>query len=190
MKTIVVGGQRRAVGKTAVVEGILRAFPPHSWAAVKVTTHAHAESGSRRWGIFEEDDRSGSTDTARYLAAGAARALLAQIPPDRFDDGMRSMCAALGSATGVIIESNSAVRFIHPDAFVFVARSDFGEWKPGALETMKRADAVIVLSTGAEESAGLRTPATRVTGQLVFEAKLPEFAPRAFLDWIAARIAG
>jgi hypothetical protein len=189
MKTIVVGGQRRAVGKTAVVEGILRAFPLRSWTAVKVTTHSHLESGSG-WGIFEEDDRSGSKDTARYLSAGAARALLAQIPPDRLEDGMRAMRAALRSAADVIIESNSAVRFMHPDAFVFVARSNFGEWKPSALEAMGKADAVIVLSTGAEGSAGPRTPAKGVTGRVVFEAKMPEFTPRAFLDWIAARIGG
>jgi hypothetical protein len=190
MKTIVVGGNRRAAGKTAVIEGILRAFPMRSWTAAKVTAHAHKESGSGCCDIFEEQDRSGGTDTARYLAAGAARALLVQLRPDCLEQGIVEMRTTLQDAPLVIIESNTIVPFLRPDVFVFVIRRDVSDWKPSACATVEKADALIVLSSGAEPNSVERVPAALRQGSSVFETSPPDFAPKPFLEWIARRIGG
>ena len=73
MAIIVVGGGGRGAGKTALVCGLMRALPEIPWTAVKITSHEH---GHRAKPIFEETAPGQGTDTARYLAAGARRALL------------------------------------------------------------------------------------------------------------------
>ncbi len=74
MAIIVVGGGGRGAGKTALVCGLMRALPEIPWTAVKITTHEHGHDETTP--IWEETAPGGGTDTARYLAAGARRALL------------------------------------------------------------------------------------------------------------------
>src|ERR1700733_3773852 len=78
MAIIVVGGGGRGAGKTALVCGLVRALPDISWTAVKITSHEHGhEHGQDNpTPIWEETAPGEGSDTARYLAAGACRALL------------------------------------------------------------------------------------------------------------------
>ena len=80
MAVIVVGGGGRGAGKTALVCGLMRALPEISWTAVKITTHEHGNSTP----IWEETAPGDTTDTARYLAAGARRALLVTASEERW----------------------------------------------------------------------------------------------------------
>ena len=41
MRTLVVGGHTRNIGKSALVVDIIRAFPEAAWSAVKITQHGH-----------------------------------------------------------------------------------------------------------------------------------------------------
>jgi molybdopterin-guanine dinucleotide biosynthesis protein len=113
--TIVVGGSSRKAGKTTVMCEIIAATREAAWTAIKLTPHEH------------EDSRTG--DTERYLAAGAASALMAKTLPARLE------------ATNLIIESNSVLATLAPDLFVFVQSE--GEQKPSALEHAHRADVTI-----------------------------------------------
>jgi molybdopterin-guanine dinucleotide biosynthesis protein len=113
--TIVVGGSSRKAGKTTVMCEIIAATREAAWTAIKLTPHEH------------EDSRTG--DTERYLAAGAAKALLAQTLPAQLE------------AANLIIESNSVLATLVPDLFVFVHSE--GEQKPSALEHAHRADFLI-----------------------------------------------
>src|SRR5208282_4039333 len=93
MAVIVVGGGGRGAGKTALVCGLMRALPEISWTAVKITTHEHGKASP----IWEETTPGETTDTARYLAAGARRALLVTA-----GDGATELDAG---ALGPIVES-------------------------------------------------------------------------------------
>ena len=55
----------------------MRALPEIPWTAVKITTHEHGrERGQdKTTPIWEETAPGEGTDTARYLSAGARRAL-------------------------------------------------------------------------------------------------------------------
>ncbi|MBI3485290.1 MAG: hypothetical protein HY012_09090, partial [Acidobacteria bacterium] len=86
MRTLVVGGHTRNIGKSALVVYIIRAFPEAGWTAVKITQHGHGvcaingEDCDRApvdhgFALDEEQDRSNRTDTSRFLVAGAARSL-------------------------------------------------------------------------------------------------------------------
>src|ERR1700679_2396814 len=80
MAIIVGGGGGPGAGKTALMFGLMRALPEIPWTAVKITTHEHGHEHGQEHGeaipIWEETSPGGGTDTARYLAAGARRALL------------------------------------------------------------------------------------------------------------------
>src|ERR1041385_9325346 len=86
MSIVVIGGHSRSVGKTSVVAGIIAALPELNWTAMKITQYGHGicsangepcdcETDDHTRAITEEHDRSGETDTSRYLVAGAVRSL-------------------------------------------------------------------------------------------------------------------
>ena len=110
---VVVGGNRPKAGKTTVVCRIIAATPEARWTAIKLTVDQH------------EPTTHG--DTERYLAAGAMRAILTN---------------EIGTIAGnIIIESNSILRKLKPDLFVFV--DDGGEPKPSAIEHASKADIIV-----------------------------------------------
>src|SRR5579863_9866900 len=76
MPIIVVGGSGRGVGKTSLVCGLISALDELRWTAVKISTHDHGKPKP----IWEETSAGAETDTARYLTAGAERALLVTAP--------------------------------------------------------------------------------------------------------------
>ena len=87
MSLIVIGGHSRNVGKTSVVAGLISALREFEWTAAKITQYGHGicsangaacdcATGDHSWAISEERDRSGETDTSRFLVAGAARVYL------------------------------------------------------------------------------------------------------------------
>ncbi len=84
MAIVVVGGHSRSVGKTSVVAGLIAALREYDWTAVKITQYGHGvcsangapcdcATADHSWAISEEKDRSGESDTSRFLVAGAAR---------------------------------------------------------------------------------------------------------------------
>src|SRR6185503_15302601 len=86
MKMVMVGGHTRNIGKTSVVEGIIRAMPEMSWTAVKITQFGHGVCSldgeacecavtEHQFSISEERKKDSGTDTARFFAAGARRSL-------------------------------------------------------------------------------------------------------------------
>ena len=88
MKLVMIGGHTRNIGKTSVVEGIIRAFTNLQWTAVKITQFGHGvcsvngEScgctvNEHQYAITEERSLDSGTDTSRFLAAGARRDLAA-----------------------------------------------------------------------------------------------------------------
>ena len=86
MKMVMVGGHTRNIGKTSVVEGIIRAMPEINWTAVKITQFGHGVCSingeacdcavtEHQFSISEERKKDSGTDTARFFAAGARRSL-------------------------------------------------------------------------------------------------------------------
>src|ERR1041384_4235832 len=82
MALVVVGGHSRSVGKTSVVAGLIAALPEMRWTALKITQYGHGicsadgaacdcATDDHSWAITEEHDRSGESDSSRFLVAGA-----------------------------------------------------------------------------------------------------------------------
>src|SRR5579884_938618 len=101
MSIVVIGGHSRSVGKTSVVAGLIAALRDFEWTAVKITQYGHGicsrsgvvcecacDDGS--WMISEDHDRSGESDTSRFLVAGAARSLWVRTQQGKLADAMPS----------------------------------------------------------------------------------------------------
>src|ERR1700756_344324 len=129
MSLVVVGGHSRSVGKTSVVAGLIAALPEFNWTAVKITQYGHGicsadgaacdcATGDHSWAISEERDRSGESDTSRFLVAGAAKALWVRTEQGRLAEAMPTLRQRLEGSGNVIIESNSVLKFLHPDLYL------------------------------------------------------------------------
>jgi hypothetical protein len=120
---VAVGGHSRNVGKTSVAAGLIYAFRKYPWTAIKISSHRHASLSSLKkdneenfFDIYEESNREGSSDTSRFLAAGASRSLWMRIEDDG-SDTTQQLLPILQSCPFVLLESNQIVRLIHPDIF-------------------------------------------------------------------------
>jgi molybdopterin-guanine dinucleotide biosynthesis protein len=86
MAILVVGGHSRNIGKTSVMEGLIRGLQGMHWTAFKVTQFGHGMcsangepcdcvTAEHTLAVSEERSLESGTDTSRYLAAGAVRSL-------------------------------------------------------------------------------------------------------------------
>jgi hypothetical protein len=152
---IVIGGHSRSVGKTSVVAGLIAALREFNWTAVKITQYGHGvcsangepcdcATNDHSWAISEERDRSGESDTSRFLLAGALRSLWVRTEQGRLAEVMPTLRQRLECAGNVIMESNSVLKFLRPDLYVTVLDPATADFKNSAREFLDRADAVIL----------------------------------------------
>ncbi len=134
MALVVIGGHSRGVGKTSVVAGLISALPDFEWTAVKITQYGHGicsadgaacdcATGDHSWAISEERDRSGESDTSRFLTAGAVRVFWARTEQGRLAEAMPTLRKRLEGARNVIVESNSVLKFLASGPLPDSARS-------------------------------------------------------------------
>ena len=143
-RIIVIGGQCRGVGKTVLAADLIRTFPECDWLAVKITQH-HAENDDST-GCRAESQRTGDTDTSRYLAAGAARSFLLQANRAHFGEAMTELRPLMEGSENVIIESNAVLEFIPAALAIFVLDPRRGDFKTSARRLLGAADAFVMRS--------------------------------------------
>ena len=141
MALIVVGGGGHGTGKTALVCGLIRALPEFAWTAVKITSHAHVAQT-----VWEETTAGQGTDTARYLAAGARRALLVTADHDALGSIVQQILRDCPSPASVIFESNRVLEHLRPDLCLAAALSLKGDPKPSFGLVEQRMDAMVELA--------------------------------------------
>lgn len=198
MKYLIVGGQARGVGKTALVVDIIRAFSDVAWTAVKISPHAHApwtewaqEAQASTTGAIliaeSGPEPGGMNDTRRYRAAGAKQALFVRSK----DGNLERIQAALEKAPAVtenfILESNSILGFLQPGLFVMVLDPANTDFKESARKVLDRADAFVVrgpVGTGCWEGIALET----IRFKPVFEQRIGEPLPEGLLSLIRKRL--
>lgn len=135
MVTLVIGGSERGVGKTTLACGLLRALSDLDWVAIKITRHDHG-APAPVW----EATADGGGDTARFLAAGARRALLVTTPGA--DLPLTELDAACDGVEFALIESNRILEFLLPDVCLAVVGD--ADAKPSFGTLLERADAIVV----------------------------------------------
>jgi GTPase SAR1 family protein len=128
---IVVGGHSRGVGKTTVIERLLH-DSSEDWIAIKISAHRHAPAGTIAPLIEETRRGSSSTQTGRYLVAGARRAFLVRAPDAALPQVAALIDAFRTDGSNVVVESNRIVQFVRPDVCLFVVDPRIDDWKPSS----------------------------------------------------------
>lgn len=198
MAIIVVGGHSRSVGKTSVVAGIIAALPEMRWTAVKVTQFGHGvcsangepcdcETDDHLWAVTEERDRSGESDSSRFLVSGAARSLWVRTRQGMLAEAMPRLRKELAGAENAILESNSVIRFLRPDLYLIVLDAANPDFKASAKEYLDRADAV-VLHDGTMPPEWKNVSLKPVAGKPVFRISPPSYITPEVIEFVRQRI--
>jgi molybdopterin-guanine dinucleotide biosynthesis protein len=196
---IVVGGHSRSVGKTSVVAGLISALREFGWTAVKITQYGHgicSANGEARdcatadhsWAISEECDRSGESDTSRFLMAGAVRALWVRTEQGRLAEAMPELRTRIAGAGNVIIESNSVLKFLRPDLYLTILDPATADFKNSAREFLDRANAVI-MHDSAHDAFWQAVSLKPLAGCPVFRITPPNYVTPEIVEFVRSHLA-
>jgi hypothetical protein len=196
MSLIVVGGHSRNVGKTSVVVGLIAALREYEWTAAKITQYGHGicsangkvchcATSEHSWAISEERDRSGESDTSRFLLAGAAKVLWVRTEQGRLAQAMPALQAKIKDARHVIFESNSVLEFVTPNLYLTVLDPTNADFKKSAREFLDRADAVILHGEGDAEAVWPAASLNRSNiKQAIFRIIPPPYTTPEIVDFV------
>ena len=205
MSLVVVGGHSRSVGKTSVVAGLIAALPGLRWTALKITQYGHGICSANgkacqcacddhSWAISEEKDRSGESDSSRFLVAGAVRAWWVRTEQGRLADAMPRVRQIIADAENVVLESNSILNFLSPDLYVTVLDPATRDFKKSAQEFLQRANAVI-LHNGvrgkhgqSEKAAWQEISLDQLAGKPIFRVQPPPYLTPEIVEFVKSRL--
>ena len=200
MPVLVIGGHTRSVGKTSVVAGLIAALPDLRWTALKITQYGHGvcsangeacdcATADHSWALSEEKDRSGESDSSRYLVAGAEHSWWVRTQQGQLAEAMPRIRKILASTQNAIIESNSILRFLKPDLYLTVLDPATADFKTSAQTFLDRADAVL-LHQGKDsdrvawEQVSLKPVANRPT----FAIRPPQYVTPEIVEFVRTRL--
>jgi len=197
MAIVVIGGHSRSVGKTSVVAGLIAALPAYHWTAFKITQYGHGicsrngkacncATGDHSWAISEEQTRSGDSDTSRFMAAGATRAWWVRTEQGRLAEAMPAIRRKLGESANAIVESNSLLKFLHPDLYITVLDPATADFKRSAQEFLDRADAVILHEAGRTAWRGISLKP--VADHPIFYIRPPEYVTGEIVEFVKDKL--
>jgi len=200
MAIIVIGGHSSSVGKTSVVAGLISALPEFEWTAAKITQHGHGicsangepcdcATADHSWATSEERDRSGKSDTSRFLMAGAKKVFWVRTEQGRLAEAMPAFRKKLEGAGNVIIESNSVLKFLRPDLYLTVLDPSTADFKNSAREFLDRANAVI-LHDKAGATAWPAVSLKPVAERPIFRITPPPYITQEIVQFVSSSLTG
>jgi hypothetical protein len=205
MPLLVIGGHSRSIGKTSVVAGLIAALPAYHWTALKITQYGHGicsangeacdcATADHSWAVSEEKDRTGESDTSRFLVAGADHSWWVRTQQGRLAEAMPRIRKILASTENAIIESNSILRFVKPDLYLTVLDPQTADFKASAQAFLDRADAVLLHSV-ANSSAISKTPVWKSVSlkpaidRPMFAIHPPNYVTSEVVEFVRTRLA-
>lgn len=197
MAVVVIGGHSRSVGKTSVVAGLIAALPDYKWTAMKITQHGHgicSQKGApchcatddHSWAISEETDRTGESDTSRFLVAGAERAWWVRTEQGRLAEAMPVVRQKIAEAKNVILESNSILKFVRPDLYLTVLDPSTTDFKKSAQEYLNLADAAVVHASPG--TAWANVSLKPIAGRPLFTIQPPPYVTQEIVEFVRSRL--
>jgi hypothetical protein len=198
MALVVVGGHSRSVGKTSVVAGLIAALPEFHWTAMKITQYGHGICSANgkpcdcavadhTWAVTEERDRSGESDSSRFLVSGAARSLWVRTRQGMLAEAMPRVRKELAAAENAILESNSVMRFVRPDLYLTVLDGATQDFKLTAQQFLDRAHAVI-LHEKTDDVTWKNVSLKPVAGMPIFSIKPPQYVTGELVEFVREKL--
>ena len=199
MAVVVIGGHSRSVGKTSAVAGLIAALPSYNWTAFKVTQFGHGrcslngkpcqcETADHAWAITEDKDRSGKSDSSRFLLAGAARSFWVRTAQGKLAQAMPAIQRRLDQAENAILESNTILKFIQPDLYISVIDPATEDFKSSARQFLARADAIILHHVEQSRSPWAGVSLEPNSSRRVFVINPPEYVSPEVIQFVKARL--
>jgi hypothetical protein len=200
MAIVVIGGHSRSVGKTSVVAGLIAAMPERRWTAVKITQYGHGicsangalcdcATDDHSWAITEEKDRSGESDTSRFLVAGAERSLWVRTRQGNLAEAMPSLRKQIAGVEHVILESNSVMKFMRPDLYLAVLDYGTADFKPTAREYLDLASAVILHDAPPDALPAWSGVSLKlIQGKPVFRVSPPKYVSQELVEFVRGEL--
>jgi hypothetical protein len=200
MPIVVIGGHTRNIGKTSVVAGLIAALPAFRWTALKITQYGHGvcsangeacdcATADHSFAVSEEKNRSGESDTSRFLVAGADHSWWVRTQQGHLAEAMPRIRKILAATQNAIIESNSILRFMKPDLYLTVLDPQTADFKASAQTFLDRADAVLLHSVANSEGlAWERVSLKPVTGRPTFTIHPPNYVTPEVVEFVRARL--
>jgi molybdopterin-guanine dinucleotide biosynthesis protein len=197
MRLLVIGGHSRNIGKTSLVVDLIRAFPEAAWTAVKITQYGHGVCSvhgehcgcapdEHTVALDEERERSNRTDTSRFLAAGATRALWVRCKQGRMAEAMPRLRDVLKGAGNVLVESNTLLHFLKPILYLVVLDPQQPDFKDSARLFLDRADA-FVLRSPLHEAGWPAVSLRQLESRPAFLQRLGALPPAELLEFVRLR---
>jgi hypothetical protein len=200
MSIIVIGGHTRSIGKTSVVAGLIAALCDRHWTALKITQYGHGvcsangapcdcATADHSWAVTEERDRSGESDTSRFLVAGADHSWWVRTEQGHLAEAMPRVRQILASAENTIIESNSILRFVKPDLYLTVLDPSTEDFKSSAQQFLDRADAVLLHANSARSIPTWKQVSLKpVVSRPTFTIHPPEYVTSEVVEFVRSRL--
>jgi len=188
------------VGKTSVAAGLIAALPEMHWTALKITQYGHGicsangeacdcATGDHSWAVTEEKDRSGDSDTSRFLVAGAVRAWWVRTEQGRLAEAMPKVREKIAAAENVIVESNSILKFLRPDLYLTVLDPGTEDFKSSAQEFLDRSDAVLLHEQpDGEGTAWERVSLKPVADRPMFQIRPPMYVTAEIIEFVRSSL--
>lgn len=192
---VVVGGHSRNIGKTSLVEGLIRALPDACWTAVKITQYGHnvcsanggscdCKAGGDHPYALTEEHQPGLADSGRFLAAGAKRAFWVRTAVGELGHAIPALRKIVADNENVIFESNSAMQFFVPDLYVVLLDPAIADMKESTRRYFDRANAFVVIDRGATPFPWEGVPRRWLQGKPRFLAQPPVYAGEEMCAWL------
>jgi hypothetical protein len=183
---LVIGGHSRNIGKTATAAAIIRSTADCGWVAVKVSAHRHGGRDGRPFVLAEEHGRDGRGDSARFLAAGAARSFWLRAADQHLGAAMPALSALQRLSSNVIVESNRVLAHLKPDLYIPVLDYAVKDFKESARRFFCRADAYVVVSRGDREPPWGNVPVEQIRRRPVFSVSPGHYESERLVEFIEA----
>jgi hypothetical protein len=198
MAIVIIGGHSRNVGKTSVVAGLISSLSEMRWTALKVTQYGHGvcsadgevcdcATDDHSWAVTEERDRSGESDSSRFLVAGAAKVYWVRTRQGMLAEAMPRVRQVIASAENVIFESNSLMKFVRPDLYLTILDFANADFKDSAREFLDRADAVLV-QNGSNHPEWTGVSLKPVVRKPMFPISPPAYLTDEVIEFVRTRI--
>jgi hypothetical protein len=200
MPVVIIGGHTRSVGKTSVVAGLIAALRDLHWTAFKITQYGHGvcsangeacdcATADHSWAVTEEKDRSGESDTSRFLVAGADHSWWVRTQQGHLAEAMPRLRTILAKTENAIIESNSVLRFLKPDLYITVLDPATADFKASAQQFLDRADAVLLHSADNSAGAAWKSVSLKpVVDRPMFMIRPPDYVTSEVVNFVRGRL--
>ncbi len=208
MAVVVIGGHSRNIGKTSVVASLIERLAHRDWTAMKITQFGHgfctangepcdcqptAEGAEHAIAFsFERPETAGydaTTDTARFLTAGAFRSLWVRTRTGNLAPAMPRIRKEIAASNNVIIESNSIMGFLQPDLYLSVLDHGTADFKDSARLFLDRADAILLRQDNQRLAPNWRDVSPKLIEHTpVFAIEAPSYMSDEVVSFVEARI--